>query len=232
MADSVPNADKKGIETFERLIYSCRNQHIAAGIAPLILFRQELVGNDEFRNRSGIDDTTRNHLLAHLLNCDKLRRTVTYNPDDSPLGDQVAKAIDPNAPLVMGVKPAAGDEVQAQSGRLFYLPYAFDGTDPDLPMLSALKITSPAGMMLLNAIDIAIVTWSRLESRNMTKWITVMDSMRVYGEYQGMLTLLKMFAGDDNKVDVANVLPSEEPLGPASSANFKTEPTSQTSRMA
>lgn len=229
MADPV-NAVRVGKESFERLIYSCRNQHIAAGIAPLIVFRQEVVTNDAFQSRNGIDTVTANHFKTHLINADRLRRRVTYNPDQSPIGDQIAKALDASAVVEVGVKPSGGDEVQGQAGRLFDLPWAFDGSDPDLPMLSSLKMSAPGGILLLNGIDIAIVEWSRLESRLMSRYITVMDSMRIYGQYQQLLTFLTDFAGDENMVDVVNPLPSAEPLGPDSSANRRTEPTAITVR--
>ena len=228
MATTPTGTPKLGKETFERLIYECRNQHIVAGIAPLITMRQELISNDEFQNRMGVDDVTAKHFIKHLQNADRVRRRITYNPDKTPIGDQIAKAIDANAVAEVGVNPSGGDEVQGQAGRLFDLPWDFAGGDPNLPMLSMLKMHSAAGIMLLNGIDIGIVMWSRLESRLHTRYITVMDSMRIYGQYQQILTVLTDFAGDVNLVDIANPLPTAEPLGPDSSANRKSEPSAQT----
>lgn len=216
-----------GKESFERAIIACRNQHIAAGLAPLIVFRQELVSNDEFKDRGGMDNTTQRHFLAHLLNCDRIRRKVTYNPSGRDLKEIVARGVNPLGSIEADHEPgtaAAGDEVQAQAGREFPIPWALDGSDPNLPLLSQLALVSPTGILLLNAVDIAIVQWTRLESRNQSRFITVMDSLRVYANYQQVWEFLMTFGGDANRVDISNVLPSEEPLGPGSAANRVAEP--------
>lgn len=212
-----------GVESFERAIVKCRNQHIVAGLMPLIVLRQELTTNDEFKDRGGMDNVTRDHFIKHLVNCDRIRRRVTYNPDNTDLKALTAKAIDTAQTIDTGANPSGGDEVQAQSGREFNLPFAFDGTDPDFPPLSLLRMVGANGLLFLNAVDLAIVTWTRLESRNRTRFVTVMDSMRVYGQYQQILTFLQDFGGDENRVDIANPLPTEEPLGPQSSPNRRNE---------
>lgn len=217
-----------GTQSFERVIVKCRNQHIVAGLMPLMTLRQELVTNDEFKDRGGMDNVTRDHFVKHLMNCDRIRRRVTYNPDNTDLKTLIANAIDTEKSIDKGANAAGGDDVQAQSGREFFLPWAFDGTDPDFPPISQLKMVGANGMLFLNSVDLAIVTWTRLESRNRTRFITVMDSMRVYGQYQQILTFLQDFGGDDNRVDIANPLPSDEPLGPQSSPNRKGEIPQQT----
>ena len=50
--------------------------------------------------------------------------------------------------------------------------------------------------------------------------------MRIYGAYQEILGYINMYLGDKNRVDVAQVLPSEEPLGPQDSPNIKGETSS------
>ena len=47
--------------------------------------------------------------------------------------------------------------------------------------------------------------------------------MRVYGHYQEILGYLSAFGGETNRIDVAQVLPSDEPLGPDDSPNRKAE---------
>ncbi|MEZ6147356.1 MAG: hypothetical protein R3B91_18415 [Planctomycetaceae bacterium] len=185
--------------------------------------RSELLANDELSDRGGFDDPTRDHLLAHLVNCDRWRRRVTHNPDHEDLGDKIEKAIDTNATIGIGENPFGGDDIQNQSGGLIDLPYALDGSDPDIPLQSQLKLKSTHALVLMGAIDKTIVAWTRLNSRDRTRFITRYDSMRVYGHYQEILGYLRSFGGDENRVDVAQVLPSEEPLGPDDSPNRKTE---------
>lgn len=212
-----------GQEQFRRSILTLRNLHIAAALSPLFTMRSELLANDELSDRGGFDDPTRDHLLAHLVNCDRWRRRVTHNPDKEDLGDKIERAIDTNATIEVGENPFGGDDVQNQSGGLIDLPYALDGSDPDIPLQSQLNLKSTHALVLMGAIDKTIVAWTRLNSRDRTRFITRYDSMRIYGHYQEILGYLRSFGGDVNRVDVAQVLPSEEPLGPDDSPNRKSE---------
>lgn len=212
-----------GKEQFRRAIITSRNLHITAGIQPLILMRTELLGNDELSDRGGMDDQTMTHQINLLVNADRWRRRVTHNPDDRELGDLIERAIDTKEKIEDAGNPFGGDDIQNASGGLIDLPFALDGTDPDIPIMSQLKITSGNALILLGAIDKAIVAWSRLTSRDRTRFVTRFDSMRIYGNYQEILGYLQSFGGDENRVDVAQVLPSAEPLGPDDSPNRKGE---------
>lgn len=212
-----------GAEQFRRAIVTLRNLHVVAGIQPLIRMRQELLGNDELEDRGGMDDPTRDHQIALLIDADRWRRRLTHNPDKQDLGDKIAKAIDAGASIEDAENPFGGDDVQNASGGLIDLPFALDGSDADIPVLSQLRIKSGNALILLGAIDKAIVGWTRLNSAKRTRFITRFDSMRVYGDYQQVLAFLQSFGGDDNRVDVAQVLASEEPLGPDDSPNRKAE---------
>ncbi len=79
-------AGDSGKEQFRRIITEFRNLHILAALGPLFDFRSEVVANDEFGVRGGLDNTTKDHYVEHLLACDRMRRRVTYNPEKSPLG--------------------------------------------------------------------------------------------------------------------------------------------------
>lgn len=212
-----------GKEQFRRAITEFRNRYIIAGMNPLMTLRTEVIGNDEFRDRGGADDPTRHHLTELLIMCDRWRRRVTHNPDDLDLGDKIAKAINAEAKIDTGEKPFGGDDIQNQSGGLIDLPWMLDGSDPDIPLNSQVSFKNGNGLILLGAIDDAILSWTRLESRNRTSFITRQDSMRIYGKYQAILGFITAFMGDENRVDVAQVLPSDEPLGPTDSPNIKGE---------
>ncbi len=212
-----------GKEQFRRAIMEMRNQHIVAGIAPLMLMREELVGNDELSDRGGMDDSTRDHFLQLLLNADHWRRRLTHNPGGAPLGDKIAKAIDPDTTIEDSPNPFGGDDIQSGSGGLFQLHWALDGSDENIALNSKIEIASQNGMLLLGVLDQAVVNWTRLNSRDRTRFITQKDSMRIYGDYQQILAYLVTFGGDDNRVDVAQVRPTDEPLGPENSPNRRTE---------
>ena len=212
-----------GQEQFRDAIVEMRNLHIAAGVAPLMLMREEVVTNDDLADRGGMDDPTRDHFLQLLVNCDKWRRRLTHNPDDLPLGDKILKAVNAEEVLEDAANPFGGDDVQMASGGLFQLPWALDGSDPNIPLNSTLDMVSQNGIILLGAVDRAMVAWTRLNSRDRTRFITQMDSMRIYGHYQEIFAFLVTFGGDTNRVDVAQVRAADEPRGPSNSPNRKSE---------
>lgn len=213
-----------GKEQFRRVIVEFRNLHILAALGPLMDFRSEVVANDEFGVRGGLDETTKNHFVEHLLGCDRMRRRVTYNPEQTPLGDLIEQAIDSKFTLGGATAPFGGEEIQEAPGGLVSLPWAVDGSDPNVPLVSQLNFRSQNALVLLGAIDRAIVNWTRLESRFRTSFIYVKDSMRMYGSYVQLLEYLKAFAGDANRIDMAaGVRPTEEPLGPTDSPNLRAE---------
>ena len=212
-----------GQEQFRDAIVEMRNLHIAAGVAPLMLMREEVVTNDDLTDRGGMDDPTRDHFLQLLVNCDKWRRRLTHNPDDLPLGDKILKAVNAEEVIKDAENPFGGDDVQMASGGLFQLPWALDGGDSNIPLNSTLDMVSQNGIILLGAIDRALVAWTRLNSRDRTRFITQMDSMRIYGHYQEIFAFLVTFGGDSNRVDVAQVRAADEPRGPSNSPNRKSE---------
>jgi hypothetical protein len=219
----MPTGDP-GKEQFRRIITQFRNLHIMAALGPLFDFRSEIVANDEFGVRGGLDETTKNHYVEHLVACDRMRRRVTYNPEKTPLGDLIEKAINADLTLTGSAEPFGGDEIQEAPGGLVLLPWSVDGTDANIPLSSQLNFGSQNALVLLGAVDRTIVNWTRLESRFRTSFIYVKDSMRMYGSYVQILEYLKAFAGDVNRVDMASgVRPTEEPQGPNDSPNLKTE---------
>lgn len=217
---------KLGVEQFRNAITEFRNIHIIAAMRPLMNFRTDLIANDEFRSRGGTDDPTRDHFLKHLLVCDVTRRHVTQNPDgDTDLQGKIAKAIDTKSELEIGTNPFGGDDIQGLSGSMVDLIWELDGTNSDIPLMSQLKdsFKQSVGVLILGALDRAIVNWTRLESRHRTRFITPEDSMRIYGEYQQIYGVIVSQLGTANRVDVLQVLPSEEPQGVKASPNLKGE---------
>ena len=213
-----------GTEQFRRMILEFRNLHIVAAMGPVMDFRSEVVANDEFGVRGGLDNTTRDHYISHLLTCDRMRRRVTYNPEGTPLGDIIERANDPTMTLTDSPTPFGGDEIQEAPGGLVQVPWAFDGSDANIPVGSQLDFRSQNALVLLGAIDRALVNWTRLESRYRTSFCYQKDSMRIYGSYVQILEYLNAFAGDLNRVDMAaGVRPTEEPLGSGDSPNMRGE---------
>jgi hypothetical protein len=211
-----------GQAEFVNLINQARNLDIAAGLAPLMDFREEVTRNDELTARGGFDNATQTHFLRLLARADKLRRRVSYNPEKKELGDLIQQAIDPNGQIEPGERPWTGDNIQHGTGGRWVLPWDFSGADPNIPLSDTLTMSNN-GMLLLHSINRAIVTWTRLESRNRNRQITVEDSLRVYDCYAMIYDYLQSFGGDTNRADFAQVRATEEPRGAANAPNSKTE---------
>lgn len=211
-----------GKEQFRNLIPEMRNHHVAAGLKPLMLLRSEIVHSEELADRGGIDNPAQHHFKRLLIDADKWRRRLTHNPDGGDLGDKIAKAINANATIDDADNPFGGDDIQMGTNGLFQLPWDYSGDDPNVPLSSVLDM-SDNGRILLGAVDITIVAWTRLNSRDRSAFITRFDSMRIYGHYQQILGYLDTFAGDENRVDVAQVAATDEPRGAANAPNRKTE---------
>jgi|APSaa5957512493_1039668.scaffolds.fasta_scaffold80265_2 hypothetical protein len=210
-----------GVESFRRVITKSRNYHFVALMSQLKVFRQEVVSNDDLKNRGGLDTTTQQHFLTHLAMVDKLRRRVTYNPEGLDVKSILPAVIDVDNNVTTDPlgKTASGDVVQGQSGAEFDLPFHFDGTDPDFPPHSKIQLESPLGVGTVGLIDQSFVVISRLESRHRTKYVYYEDSMRIYQMLEMIFEELKFLGGDENRVDIANPLASDEPLGVDSSPN-------------
>lgn len=211
-----------GQEQFRNAVVAFRNHHIAALIQPLMELRQELVNSEDIADRGGLDTPSRDHFLQLLVNCDKWRRRLTHNPDNLALGDKIARAIDAAASIEDAENPFGGDEVQMGATSLYELPWALDGTDVNIPLNSKLNLTGN-GRILLGAIDTTVVSITRLASKDRSRFLTVHDSMRVYGLFEQIYSYLVTFAGDDNRIDVAQLPADEEPRGPDNAPNRVTE---------
>lgn len=212
-----------GQEEFRDAIMEMRNLHIPAGLAPLMLLREELITNEDLMDRGGMDTPTQTHFLQLLANADRWRRRVTHNPDSLPLGDKIQEAVNPTGEIKDAENPFGGDDIQMQSGGLFQLPWDLSGGDENIPLRSKLAMRASNALILLGAVDQTVVLWTRLESRFRRLFITRTDSMRIYGMYQQIYAYLVTFGGDENRVDVAQVRATEEPRGPANSPNRLTE---------
>lgn len=208
-----------GKEEFTDAIMVLRNRHISVALTPLFTMREELVTNDEFSDRTGFSDITRDFLIAHLIRCDQYRRRITFNPDGLDLGTKIATAIDAKAVITDSANPFGGDDIQMPSGGLYTLPWALDGSDANIPLGASLNLQNSSIVLLLAMIDMAVVAWTRLNSRDRTMFITAQDSMRIYGCYQQVLAILQTFGGDKNRVDMAQVRATSEPRGPANAPN-------------
>jgi len=192
---------------FRGMITTFKNQTIIMGMRPVVDLLHEIVGNDEFNNRSGTDDSTQRHFIQIIAKCDEARRVITYNPDNI----DVQSIIDPNVTQAASALPLSNDLIQLANAPLVELPWLFDGTDINLPLWEHLRFRNGIGGVIYGAASLIAVNYTRLESRNRTYMITVNDSIRMYSYMQSFRDICDRFLGKDNQMDVAQPLATDEP---------------------
>jgi hypothetical protein len=196
---------------FTGMITSFRNQTIMVGLRPVVNLLTEIVGNDEFKNRSGTDDSTKAHMTQLIADCDKSRRLITYNPDNLDLKAVAPELIDTKQAQKASLNPINLDGIQLSSTPEVELMWRFDGTDVNLPLWEKLEFRNGIGGILYGAASAVAVNYTRLESRNRSYMITVNDSLRMYSYMQTFRDLCDNLLGKDNQVDIAQPLATDEP---------------------
>ena len=196
---------------FTGMITSFRNQTILLGLQPVVNLLTEIVGNDEFKNRSGTDNSTKEHMTQLIAACDKQRRLITYNPDEVDLLAVVPELIATDQEQKESLRPINLDGIQLSSSPEVEVPHRFDGSDPNLPLFEDLQFRNGVGGTLYFAASGIAVNYTRLESRNRSYMITVNDSLRMYSYMQTFRDLCDNLLGKDNQVDIAQPLATDEP---------------------
>src|ERR1044072_1167597 len=192
MAASKGNIGANGVESFRDAITSFPNGMIIAALTPLFDLRSEVIGNPIFKDRGGFNTVPRDHFVGGLIQCDRIRRDITYNLTNQPMGELIKLAIEHDVKLQTTTdggtitasptetehqikktaKPFGGDQVQRGSQTIFTLPWAIDGSDDNIPMLSKFDFRNRNALLLLTAIDQSVVAYTRLESRFRSRYIT------------------------------------------------------------
>jgi hypothetical protein len=199
--------EQVAVGNFTGMITRFKNQSILLGMRPCVDLLHEIVGNDEFNNRVGTDDSTQAHMNQLIGMCDRTRRVITYNPEDV----DIMSVLDADIELSESLRPINLDNIQMSSTPLIEIPWMFDGTDVNIPIWSSLQFRNGIGGMLYSAASQVLVQYTRLESRNRSYLITVNDSMRMYSMMQTFRDLCDRFLGHDNQMDIAQPLATDEP---------------------
>lgn len=194
---------------FQGMITTFRNRTILIAMQPVVTLLQELASNDEFQNRAGTDDTTKRHIIQLLKACDKARRMITFNPE----GVDIKSVVDIDKELGASERPLFSDTIQLGSTPPVEIPWKFDGTDPNIPLLDQLRFRNGVGGLIYGAACEIAVAWTRLESRNRSQMITVNDSVRMFSLLQSVKDMCDRLLGENNQIDIAQPLATDEPAG-------------------
>lgn len=186
-----------------------RNRSIVLACQPVITLCHEIVGNDEFSSRNGTDLSTQQHYRQLIAQCDKLRKMVTYNSNQVDLGS-LPGVLDVDVPQEPSLAPLSMDHTQLTSSVELVLPWALDGSDPNLPLIHQLEMRDSLGPIIYGSACDILVTYTRLESRHRSHMITVNDSFRAFSAIQTFRDLVDRLLGPDNQVDVAAPLATDE----------------------
>lgn len=218
-----------GQDTFQDAITRFRNRSVHTYVGHCLTFRGQVLQDGEFGVQSGWDSATNEFMMEHLVNIDFLRRKITHNPQGIEIQTLMerARSLDVSLPDESNEKSPLGDEVARPTGREFDLPYALDGSDPNIPLLANVDLRNVDARMFVTALDQHIVEATRLDSRFATYRITPRESVMLYASLAEMFDLCVSFGGDDNRVPIPHgVRPSEEPQGVTASPNREPAATS------
>jgi hypothetical protein len=211
-----------GADTFQDAITRFRNRSIHTYVGHALMFRGQILQDGEFGVQSGWDTATNEFMTEHLIRLDYLRRKITHNPQDVDIKklEERARDLSVSLPDETNAQSPLGDEVARPVGREFDLPYALDGSDPNIPLLSGVNLRNVDARMFVTALDQHIVEATRLDSRFATYRITPRESLMLYSSLAELYDMCMSFGGDEKRVAIPHgVRPSEEPQGVAASPN-------------
>ncbi len=214
-----------GKDTFEDAITRFRNRSIHTYVGHCLLFRGQILQDGEFGVQSGWDTATNEFIIEHLLRLDLLRRKITHNPSsvDIKTLEERARSLSVKLTDEQDNLAPLGEEIARPAGREFDLPYKLDGSDPNIPLLTAVNLRNVDARMFLTALDQHIVEATRLDSRFATYRITPRESLMMYSSLCELFDVAVSFGGDENRLAIPHgVRPSEEPRGASASPNRET----------
>lgn len=171
--------------------------------------------------QSGWHTATDRKIRQWLVRLDRIRRKMIHR------AGEFDQKIDNLEELAVGMELSlpteaddggVGDGIARPAGRPIPFRYKLDGTDQNVPSLSAMNMRNVDGFTLLTALDLHITTATRLDARNATHRITAEEGTILFS---GLLEMWKVCdeCGGDEKIIGVNegVLPAEEPRGPTAS---------------
>ncbi len=119
-----------------------------------------------------------------------------------------------------------GEEVSRPAGREFDMPYALDGSDPNIPLLSDVDLRNVDARMFVTALDQHIVEATRLDSRFATYRVTPRESLMLHSSLAELFDICISFGGDEKRIPIPHgVRPNEEPRGAIASPNRESRAT-------
>lgn len=220
-----------GTETFVDAVTVFPNRSIHAYIGQAIKARQQWMQFQDMARQQGWTTATDRKVRQWLVKLDRVRRKMIHRGGGE---DQLVENLEE---LAAGMKlelpeyreDPLKDAIARPSGRPFELRNRLDGSDPDVPSLSQMEVRNVDGFALLTALDLHIVTATRLDSRKATHRITAEEAAQLYAGLLEMWSICDECGGDEKLLGVTEgVLPSEEPQGPVRSTAIAGDDTTQT----
>lgn len=210
-----------GTETFVDAITIFANRSIHMYVGHAITARQQWMQYQDFQLQQGWSTATDRKIRQWLVKLDRLRRGMIHTGGefDQKIEDleELAKEMSLELPVLTETR-GIGDGVARPSGRSFELYYKLDGSNSNVPKLSDLSIRNADARTLITALDLHIVTATRLDARMATHRITPEEGAMVFAGLLEMWTVCDACGGDERRIGITEgVLPTEEPNGPTRS---------------
>ena len=211
-----------GKETFVDAITYFTNRSIHAYIGQGIKMRQQVMLFGDMQLQSGWTTAIDRKIRQWLVKLDRLRKKMIHSAgnQDQKIEDleELAKSLSLELPDISETT-GIGDGIARPSGRPFEMRFKLDGTDPNIPMISQMSVRNQDGLTLLSALDLHLVTATRLDAREATHRISPEEGGMLFAGLLEMWQLCDEYGGDEKVVGITEgVMPSEEPQGAARSA--------------
>jgi len=211
-------AGHTGTETFVDAITFFANRSIHSYVGHAIKARQQWMQFQDMQLQQGWTTATDRKIRQWLVRLDRLRRKMVHSSGNQDQKienlEELAKAMSLELPTASETT-GMGDGIARPSGRAFELRERLDGTDSDVPSLSAMSLRNVDGFTLITALDLHITTATRLDARMATHRITPEEGAQLYAGLLEMWQVCDECGGDARVVGVTEgVLPTEEPQGP------------------
>jgi len=206
-----------GVETFVDAQTFFANRSIHMYVAHAIKARQQWMLLQDLQLQQGWFTSTDRKIRQWLVKMDRLRVRMIHTAGNQNQKlenhEALAKGMNLELPAV-STDTGLGDGIAQPAGRAFEMRNRLDGADPNVPKLSDMTIRNIDGLTLMTALDLHIVTATRLDSRMSTHRITGEEGAMLFVGLLEMWKLCDESGGDAKVVGITEgTLPTEEPQG-------------------
>lgn len=200
--------------TFKGANQAFANTGIHFILGQIINFRKQITSRTEFKAQSGWGDPLNQYMQEELQRLRKTLARITYNIENKTK-DQLEKEAGDTAIQLKDEFTAlslTSDQVLMPPVKIRPLTWNLDGSDVDIPQLSATEFLNQDARSFVTGLDEFFVQLTRLDSRHAAETITKHESAMMLAYLNSLYTLTVDRGGELQKSDISvGTLPSQDP---------------------